>query len=70
VQIQRLVADIQVVLSSRQSWQIRHIQRVASSAAYGLAKAAVKQSIDRVWIEEIPEGIRDIVVLEQYALVL
>jgi hypothetical protein len=35
---------------------------------HGLAKVAVKQISDKVWIEEIPEGIHDIVILEQSAL--
>jgi hypothetical protein len=42
---------------------------VANYTAHGLVKAAVKQNMDRVWIEEIPKGIRDVVILEQYALV-
>jgi hypothetical protein len=37
---------------------------VANSAAHGIAKASIKQIMDRVWIEEIFEDIRDIVILE------
>jgi len=66
----QLAADIQVIFSSWLSWQIRHIRRVANSAAHGIAKTVVKQIMDRVWNEEISEGIRDIVILEQSALVL
>jgi hypothetical protein len=43
---------------------------VTNSAVYGIAKAVVKQSIDRVWIEKNFAGIHDIVILEQSALVL
>jgi hypothetical protein len=59
-----LFTDIQVVLSSWQGWQIRHIQRVANLTAHGIAKASIKQIMDRVWIEEIFEDIRNIVILE------
>jgi hypothetical protein len=42
---------------------------VANYAAHGLAKATVKQIMNRVWIEEIPAGIGDVVILEQFTLV-
>lgn len=47
----QLVADIQMALSNRRSWQISYIRRVANFAAHGLAKAAVKQNMNSVWIE-------------------
>jgi len=33
-------------------------------------KAAIKQIMNKVWIEKILKGIRDIVILKQIALVL
>lgn len=65
----QMVADARVVLTLVRRWLIRHTKREANSAAHQLAKAAVKQVMDRVWIEEIPEGIHDVVFLEQSALV-
>jgi hypothetical protein len=47
----QLVADIQIVLSTCWSWQISHICRVANFAANGPVKAAVKQIMNRIWIE-------------------
>jgi hypothetical protein len=35
---------------------------MTNSTTHGLVKAAVKQIMDRVWIEEISEGIHDIVI--------
>jgi len=64
------VTDIQIVLSTRHFWQIRHTRIAANYAAHGLAKATVKQIMDSVWIEEIPKSIRDIVILEHSALAL
>jgi hypothetical protein len=49
-----------MVLSTQRSWQISHIRRVTNFVAHGLTKTAVKQIMDRVWIEEIYEGIRDV----------
>jgi hypothetical protein len=63
----QLVANIQMVLSIRRSWQISHIHRVTNYTAHGLAKAAVKQIMDMIWIDEIPKGIRDVVIFEQFA---
>jgi hypothetical protein len=63
----QLVANIQMVLSIRRSWQISHIHRVANYAAHEFAKTAVKQIMDMIWINEIPKGIRDVVIFEQFA---
>jgi hypothetical protein len=63
----QLVANIQMVLFIRRSWQISHIHRVANYAAHGFAKTAVKQIMDMIWINEIPKGIRDVVIFEQFA---
>ncbi len=41
-----------------------HVNRESNSAAHRLAKPAIKHVIDKVWIEEIPPSICDIVVLE------
>ena len=33
-------------------------------AAHGLAKAAVKQVMNKIWMEEISKDIHDVVILE------
>jgi hypothetical protein len=43
---------------------------LAIFAAHGLIKAKVKQAMNRVCINEILEGIRDIVILKKSALIL
>jgi hypothetical protein len=47
---------------------IKHVKRNANSPAHGHAKNAVKNIINRIWIEENPPIIHDIVTLEQIAL--
>jgi hypothetical protein len=47
---------------------IKHVKRNANSLAHGHAKNAVKNIINRIWIEENPPIIHDIVTLEQIAL--
>jgi hypothetical protein len=44
---------------------------VTNSVVHGVtAKAAIKQIMNKVWIEKILKGIRDIVILKQIALAL
>jgi hypothetical protein len=50
------------------SWTIGHVKRAANSAAHHLAKEAGRDFIDKVWMEEVPMCIYDIVYLELTAL--
>jgi hypothetical protein len=59
------VEDIREVLKTLNSCQIKPIKREANFDAHGLAKVEVNQIMDRVWIEEIPYCIGDVVFLEQ-----
>jgi ribonuclease HI len=63
-----IVGDILEVLKTFRCWDIGHIKRTANGAAHGLAKAAVKNLGERIWLEEIPSTIYDIVTIEQFAL--
>jgi hypothetical protein len=49
-------------------WLSVHVRRGANSVANELAKAAVKQVIDRIWMKEILRCAYDIVLLEQHAI--
>ena len=63
-----IVGNIIEVLKSFRRWDIRHVKRTANGAAHGLAKATVRELGERIWIEEIPSTIYDIVTIEQFAL--
>ena len=56
------------MLQSFKRWEIGHVKRKANGAAHGLAKAAISELGERIWIEEIPSVIYDVVTLEQIAL--
>jgi hypothetical protein len=47
---------------------IAHTKREGNQAAHELAKFAVRNQLDRTWVEEIPECISVIVSLELSAL--
>jgi hypothetical protein len=63
----QIVEDAKSILTGLRSWQI-HIKREANFAAHELTKAATKQVMDSVWMEEISLCVCDIVTLEQHAL--
>jgi hypothetical protein len=52
-------------MNSFQSWYVGHINKEAIFAAYCLAKVAIHQSLEQVWIEDYHVFIRDIVFDEQ-----
>jgi hypothetical protein len=60
----QLVDGVLVALNSFPIWQIRHANREASMGARRLAELAVKQIVDTIWIEALPNSIRDIVLAE------
>jgi ribonuclease HI len=62
-----IVDGIKLGLSQLRSWQINHVKRDANSAAHVLAREAIKNVIDRVWVEETPNCIYGIVLREQFA---
>jgi ribonuclease HI len=64
-----LIDDIVVVLSSSPSWQMMHVRRDSNHAAHELAKAALKNVIDRRWDFSFPECIGDIVLMGRLAIV-
>jgi hypothetical protein len=64
----QIVGDASVALNFRRSWMICHVKREANAAAHELARAAVKTPMDRIWIEDIPSCIFDLVNLERLAL--
>jgi hypothetical protein len=67
---EHIVGDILEVLKSFRRWDIGHVKRTVNGAAHALAKSAVRELGERIWIEEIPNTIYDIVAIEQFALSL
>jgi hypothetical protein len=64
-----LVADIKMSLREFLQWKINFVGRESNSAAHSLAKLAVRTNVERICKEVLPDCIRDIVLLEQAALV-
>lgn len=61
----QIIEDTKTVLRMFRSWKVCHVKRDANGAAHGLAKQGVKTPMNKVWIEEIPQAIFDIVTLER-----
>jgi hypothetical protein len=49
-------------------FQLQHVRREANHAAHYLAKLAVKQLCDCVWLGECPPPISDVILAEQVLL--
>lgn len=64
----QIVGDIKVVLRSFYSWEICHTKRGGNTAAHLLAKSGVHSDTDRVWVDCVPEYLREVVYSESSAL--
>lgn len=64
----QVICDIHAVSTGFRSWTVEHVSREANHATHGLAKLAVQGFIEKLWMEEIPYYIQDIVILEQLVL--
>lgn len=61
----QLIEDTKIMINSLQASEVKHTRRDANTAAHLLAKLALMQSIDQVWLEECPSSIQSIVLAEQ-----
>jgi hypothetical protein len=66
----QIVEDIKLVLQSLRKWKVSHTKRDGNNAVHALAKEASRTVTDNTWIEEVPNCISNIVILEQSALSL
>jgi ribonuclease HI len=64
------IDDTRLLLRQFRTAEIQHVKRQANQAAHGLAKEAVKDCIDNIWMEDSPPCISDIIDLERLALVI
>jgi ribonuclease HI len=59
-----IVDDVKILLNSCRSWMVGHVRRDANWAAHGLVKEGLTQPNVRIWINDVPECISNIVLLE------
>ncbi|XP_059461760.1 uncharacterized protein LOC132190696 [Corylus avellana] len=65
---EHIAGDIQEVRKTFRTWEVRHVKRVANEAAHRLAKAAIREEGEGIWLEDTPNSILDVVTLGQSAL--
>jgi ribonuclease HI len=63
-----MLGDIMEALQGIHCWQISFIHREGNKAAHMLAKLATMVESEKIWINNAPDCIRDIVLIEQHAL--
>ena len=56
-----MIEDAKTMLNSFQSWYVGHTNREANKMVHRLAKAAIHQSLEQVWIEKYLGFISNIV---------
>jgi ribonuclease HI len=59
-----LTADLRVALSLIPVWEVGHVRRVSNNVAHVLASLALREDIDRVWLYDPPDCIREIMYAE------
>jgi ribonuclease HI len=60
-----LIDDTKLLLQRFCSWEVQHVKRGANMAAHSLAKGALRQSLEQIWLEDSPVFIHDIVCAEK-----
>jgi ribonuclease HI len=56
-----LINDAKLLLQHVQKWEVSHVRRTANEAAHTLAKLALTMSEERLWTEDFPSCVRNIV---------
>jgi hypothetical protein len=59
-----VVEEAKGVLNGRYPWEVKHVRRSANKAAHTIAKWAVADNINQLWLTTTPPCIRDIVMAE------
>jgi ribonuclease HI len=63
-----IIGDINEVMKGFRRWEVRHVRREANEATHVLAKSAIRTKEEKIWLEETPSIIIDVVNQEQAAL--
>lgn len=63
--IGHLIDDVKTGLNVYSKWKVEHVHREANKVAHNLAKLAIQQATDSVWLDEGPSCIGDILLVEQ-----
>ncbi|XP_059431507.1 uncharacterized protein LOC132165012 [Corylus avellana] len=63
-----LTKDLRIALRSILSWKMGHIQREGNKVVHALASLALQNEIDRVWLYDPPDCIRETMHAEALAL--
>jgi ribonuclease HI len=49
-----LIEDTRLLLSNFRMAEVRHVKRIFNKVAHGLAREAVKNCVDNIWMEKTP----------------
>jgi hypothetical protein len=60
------INDARCLLQQVQNWKVCHVKRVANEVAHKLAKLAFSFSEERLWTEDFPRCVRELVIAESF----
>jgi hypothetical protein len=60
--------EIKEMLKDCHMWEICHVRRTANEAAHKVAKIAVSQNVNQLWLTTTPLCIKDIVMAETVSI--
>ena len=63
-----IIGDICEVMKGFRRWEVGHVKREANEAAHVLAKTTTREIGEKIWLEDVPSIILDVVNQEQIAL--
>lgn len=64
----QIIQDVKGLLSSNEAWTLSYSPRESNKAAHMLAKKALSDNAEVVWIEDIPSFIHQCILFEKYCM--
>ena len=62
--IGNIIEDVKILSKTMKSCEFHHTKREANQVAHTLARNAIKVVSELVWIEEIPQCVSDVILMD------
>jgi hypothetical protein len=59
-----LIEDAKIVLHSYQTWSVEHSKKEANMGAHSLVKVVIQTSMEKIWLDEYLEFLRDVIIAD------
>jgi hypothetical protein len=65
-QFGHLMDEAKILLESCQTWSVQHVKRSGNEVVHQLAKLALDQNLEHLWIDSFTSSIHEIVMAEKH----